>query len=158
MKLFGNLFGKKSAGIPDELVFKSNCAALEYELKFNPCSNPTGGDLVMGVVLQTHSRKDGVQCAHVVTNIISKHLDEKEVETWLPGLESGTLPSELMELAKGDGTIIPNACCTDHVPYLKIGDFVAVQVTMVMPSGMSMGIIVQAAQPILHSQYGWKSR
>ncbi len=112
----------------------------------------------MGVVLQAYSRADGVQCANVVTNIISEHLDEKEVEKWLPGLEPGTLPTELMELAKGDGTIISSACCTDHVTHLKIGDFVVVQVTMVMPSGMSMGIIVQAAQPILNPQHGWKSR
>ena len=158
MKLFDKLFKKNSSSTSGELVFKSTSAALEYELKFNPCSNPAGGDLVMGIVLQAYSRKDGVQCAHVLTNIISDHLDEKEVQNRLPGLEPDTLPSELMELAKGDGTIIPNACCTDHVPHLKIGDFVAVQVTMVMPSGMSMGIIVQAAQPILHPQYGWKSR
>ena len=61
MKFFDKLFGKKTEIIPGELVFKSTSAALEYELITNPCRNPAEGDLVMGIVLHIHDRKDGVQ-------------------------------------------------------------------------------------------------
>lgn len=157
MKFFDKLFGKSEPSPPVELElpFKSNNDAFEYELKVNPCSNPASGDFVMGIVLNVHSRSDGVQCAHVVTSIASKPLDDEEkIERMLGRI----LPSDLMQLAKGNGTIVSNACCTDYVPPLVAGDFVQVQLTMIMPNGMNLGIITQAAQPILHPQYGWKNR
>ncbi|GMR07107.1 MAG: hypothetical protein BMS9Abin26_0109 [Gammaproteobacteria bacterium] len=155
MKIFDKLFGRSE---PSELVFKSCIAAFEYELETNPCRSPSPSDLVMGIVLHSYKRKDGVQYAHVLSNVVSKPLSEAEVLEWLPGVEPHTLPEELMNLTKGIGTIVSNASCVDNVPQLGVGDFVAVQLSMVMPSGTPMGIIIQAAQPILNPEYGWKSR
>ena len=157
MSIFGKLFGRSKPKESGELVFKSTVAALEFELETNPCLNPVTGDLVMGVVLHAWNRNDGNQFAHVVSNVVSESLNEEEVYRSLPGVKESALFSELVELAKGNGKIIANAICADNVPQLQVGDFVAVQL-LVVPNGMLLGAIVQAAQPILNPQYGWKSR